>query len=777
MKQKFIFVGVSLFLIFFPVFSFSAVVSLPQTGQVSCYDQSGAVVDCAGTGQDGESQMGVPWPEPRFQDNGDGTVTDYLTGLLWLKDGACLGNSNWAGALDRVAAFNVNPFDYNCQDYNSAGGNWRLPNINELRSLFHNGVPVSAEWLNTQGFVNLAMDSGMGDLIADGYYWSSTTTLNMPDTALIVGLGFFPDETSFEKEDMYFHFRTIAVQDFDPNAPARTIKTGQTISYYPGDDGEFQAGADLAFYRYLDNQDGTATDELTGLTWTLDVHTPGPVECNPGLIHSFFYNYPTFTAIDYINCLNNSSYLGYNDWRIANRSELLSQVNYGISNYIDAMFNEQSGDTFLTSTINTNPNSGLDGWYLGLGSGYFQLAPYGGGYVWPVRGGGVQNEINPIADSGASQTVHVGTLVTLSGSGSNDPDGNYPLTFNWEIISRPSGSISVLSNAQSSNPSFVPDTPGDYLISLFVIDSHGNMSPTHSVLVSTVNTPPVADAGPDQALIVIGSSVILDGSSSYDLDGDNLTYQWVILQKPLGSQALLSAAGAATPTFTADMQGDYVVQLSVNDGWASSPVDSVTVSFNNVQPVASAGGNQSVPVWSIVSLDGGASSDANGDSLSYSWSFVSKPLASMSTLSDLTIATPSFTADKAGDYIVSLVVNDGQINSNPHNVTITVTINENVVIQSMSGLIDTVNLVDTSLFKNKNLANSLTNKINAAISMVDKGDYQNAIDKLENDILGKTDGCALTGSPDKNDWLKECSSQDEVYSQILLVIDMLNQLL
>jgi len=61
-------------------------VNLPRTGQTKCYDTYGTEISCAGTGQDGEIQAGVAWPEPRFTDNGDGTMTDTLTGLMWTKD-------------------------------------------------------------------------------------------------------------------------------------------------------------------------------------------------------------------------------------------------------------------------------------------------------------------------------------------------------------------------------------------------------------------------------------------------------------------------------------------------------------------------------------------------------------------------------------------------------------------------------------------------------------------------------------------------------------------
>ena len=76
----------SLLFIFLSSFGFAGTVNLPRTGQTKCYDEAGTEIPCAGTGQDGEIQAGVAWPEPRFTDNGDGTMTDNLTGLKWTKN-------------------------------------------------------------------------------------------------------------------------------------------------------------------------------------------------------------------------------------------------------------------------------------------------------------------------------------------------------------------------------------------------------------------------------------------------------------------------------------------------------------------------------------------------------------------------------------------------------------------------------------------------------------------------------------------------------------------
>lgn len=65
--------------------------TIARTGQEKCYSATGgALINCTGTGQDGEFQKGAPWPVPRFTDNGNGTVTDHLTRLIWLKNANCI---------------------------------------------------------------------------------------------------------------------------------------------------------------------------------------------------------------------------------------------------------------------------------------------------------------------------------------------------------------------------------------------------------------------------------------------------------------------------------------------------------------------------------------------------------------------------------------------------------------------------------------------------------------------------------------------------------------
>ena len=74
------------------------------------------------------------------------------------------------------------------------------------------------------------------------------------------------------------------------------------------------------------------------------------------------------------------------------------------------------------------------------------------------------------------------------------------------------------------------------------------------------------------------------------------------------------------------------------------------------------------------------------------------------------------------------------------------------------------------------MQNALTNKINGVLTLIDQGQYATALNKLENDILPKTDGCALRGAPDKNDWIKECATQQMVYPFLKQTIELLKGL-
>lgn len=137
---------------------------LPTTGQTTSY----------AAGDDGALQTGVPWPEPRFTDNNNGTITDNLTGFVWLKDANCFSTQTWATAIS--SANNLASGACGLTDGSNAG-QWRLPNINELESLVNEQQASPAAWLSSQGF------SGV-----QGGYWSSSTVAVGTDFAWVVNL-------------------------------------------------------------------------------------------------------------------------------------------------------------------------------------------------------------------------------------------------------------------------------------------------------------------------------------------------------------------------------------------------------------------------------------------------------------------------------------------------------------------------------------------------------------------------------------------------------------
>jgi hypothetical protein len=147
----------------------AAPANLPETGQVTCYDAVGAVIACAGTGQDGELKAGVAWPNPRFT-AGTGTtaecVTDNLTGLMWVRAPSPIPVI-WSAALTDANSLTLCGFS-----------DWRLPNINELESLVNSETAIPAIFLNNQGFSGVQLAS----------YWSSSSYVGNEGFAWAVGM-------------------------------------------------------------------------------------------------------------------------------------------------------------------------------------------------------------------------------------------------------------------------------------------------------------------------------------------------------------------------------------------------------------------------------------------------------------------------------------------------------------------------------------------------------------------------------------------------------------
>ena len=344
------------------------IINLPKTGQTVTYSP----------GDDGQLQKGIAWPSPRFTAGTGaevGCVTDNLTGLMWQQNANFDGQRTWQEALDYIA-----------NDANSGGGlcghtDWRLPNINELESLAHAGQADNAAWLNhtDQGFLNVQAD----------FYWSSSTHPGSSGSAWGVNMMYGDALLAKVKSSAQYVWPVRAGQGGTISLP----RTGQAVCFDAGgdvidcagtgQDGDLQKGVAWPSPRFTVSGE-IVRDNLTGFIWTKDGFAPGPSVCDPGVNKSWQ------TALDYVACLNSEMYLGHNDWRLPNKKELRSLINYNQVNsgvwLNNEGFTNAQGYYYRSATTRAgNPDAVLfvhlsDGYV----NGYDKSTPFS---VWPVRAG------------------------------------------------------------------------------------------------------------------------------------------------------------------------------------------------------------------------------------------------------------------------------------------------------------------------------------------------------------------------------------------------------
>lgn len=341
-----------------------AVIEIPRTGQAACYDLAGDEIACDFTGQDGCMLAGAPWPAARFVDNGDGTVTDAMTGLMWTAD-AALGGSGltWEEAIGYAAALTVGGHD-----------DWRLPNINELASLVDAGAADPA-LPGEHPFANVQPD----------YYWSSTSAPLDTLYAWAVDLYGGSIDKMHKPNIGQFIWPVRVAQPAVPALP----RTGQDACYDAdnnvigcegtGQDGQYRAGAAWPGARLQDNRDGTVTDLLTGLMWSADANPAGT---------SMTWR----EALDYVSTL---TIAGYDDWRLPNRKELRSLVDYTHGDlplsrsppFENALGSLYWGTLYWTSTSHAGPFVHNFAWTVDMEGIVYPDTKPSRHCVWPVRSG------------------------------------------------------------------------------------------------------------------------------------------------------------------------------------------------------------------------------------------------------------------------------------------------------------------------------------------------------------------------------------------------------
>lgn len=178
---------------------------LPDTGQTKCYTSSGAEISCTGTGQDGAHIVN----HMNYTDNGDGTITDNNTGLIWQKQDDGIARANgWDGVGSYCLYLRVGGYS-----------DWRLPSPIELISIVDYGIPYPK--INTTYFPN-----------TEGAYWTSTQWIRLSTNRWFVT--FYDGLTGYDNAG---------------NRMVRCVRGGQYAA------------------SFADNGDGTVTDNLTGLMW------------------------------------------------------------------------------------------------------------------------------------------------------------------------------------------------------------------------------------------------------------------------------------------------------------------------------------------------------------------------------------------------------------------------------------------------------------------------------------------------------------------------------
>jgi len=349
-----------------------------ETGQERCYNNS-VEITCP---QPGESFYGQDAQyngnQPAYTDNGDSTVTDLVTGLMWQKS----PDMNGDGVIDYDDKMYFDEALAYAASFSLAGYNdWRLPTIKELYSLImFYGVDVNPQategtipFIDTGYFDFAYGDLSAGERIIDAQYASST---------IYVASTMGGDRTMFG-----VNFADGRIKGYPADS---SIGKKYYVLYVRGNTA-------YGTNQFVDNGDGTITDNATGLTWTQNDNGAGIVWEN---------------AFSYAEGLE---YAGYTDWRLPDAKELQSIVDYTrspattSSAAIDPLFGctqiaDEASDPdypfYWTSTTHSSqlPSNGPSAAYVCFGRAMGYMMPLGG---WiDVHGAGAQRSDPKAGDPG-----------------------------------------------------------------------------------------------------------------------------------------------------------------------------------------------------------------------------------------------------------------------------------------------------------------------------------------------------------------------------------------
>jgi gliding motility-associated-like protein len=254
--------------------------------------------------------------------------------------------------------------------------------------------------------------------------------------------------------------------------------------------------------------------------------------------------------------------------------------------------------------------------------------------------------------------------VTLYGGG-YDADGT--ITFAWTKQSGPA--TYTFTNQNTNNVTLSNLVAGVYVFRITVTDDKGATNfDEATVTVSLSNTAPVANAGPDIIINLPTNSVSIAGAGT-DADGTISNYQWTTVSGP--STPTLTNATTSTLSVSGLIAGTYNFRLMVTDNVGASGWDEVKVTVNaaNQIPVANAGGNRLLTLPTTTINLTGSGVDNDGTIVSYAWTQISGPGA---TLTNANNATVSITVFSSNTYVFRLTVTDNSGDSDYNEMTLTV---------------------------------------------------------------------------------------------------------
>jgi hypothetical protein len=287
-----------------------------QTDQLTCYDSDGHKIPCTGTGQDGETRSGLPWPVSRFTPAGR-RVFDRLSGLMWPQDAGLMPFPlTWDEAQEWIAEFNAEGWD--------GYSDWRLPTRSELFTLV------------SHARINPALPTGhLFENVFPGYYWTATHCSRFPRQAWYVHLG--------------------------GGRIFRGMKHGSYL-VWPVRDGRLKGEEDSgkrpsADQMRFQHREGAVLDRFTGLLWHM-----------PALNGNGTTTWQA--ALDQVKELNRRRALGYGDWRLPNVREfdsLIDPDSHSPAIYPDNPLAEALGDGYWSST--TSVYNAAYGWVIYMQNG------------------------------------------------------------------------------------------------------------------------------------------------------------------------------------------------------------------------------------------------------------------------------------------------------------------------------------------------------------------------------------------------------------------------